>query len=74
MLCIGETLGWSPWLSWLLTFIIGGSLIALVIWLIFGSSQHKPTTETSALDLVKKRYAKGEITKEEYDQYRKDLS
>jgi len=56
-------------------------IIGLGVWLISSlvsrtSSQppsNLPPTE-SALDILKKRYARGEITKEQFDEMRRDLS
>jgi len=52
-------------------------IIVLIVYLIRGEmgSSHKQlghTGETS-MDLLKKRYAKGEITKKEFDEIKKDL-
>ena len=58
----------------------------LVIYMIFGRGLHRPPwidprdsyphnrieTET-ALEILKKRYAKGEITREEFEQMRKNI-
>jgi putative membrane protein len=38
-----------------------------------GGSHVAPPREESALDILKKRYARGEINKEEFEQKRKDL-
>jgi putative membrane protein len=52
---------------------------ALVIWgivtlvkSVMGSSKSEGTTE-SALDVLKKRYAIGEINKEEFEEKKKDI-
>lgn len=54
---------------WLILVIVA----AIAIYLIVQAQRGGGTRETP-LEILKKRYAKGEITKEEYDQLRRDLS
>jgi putative membrane protein len=67
--------GGGMWFGWIFWFII----IGIIIWLLINQSgrnrnqnQINPHNE-SHLDILKKRYAKGEITKEQFDQMKKDL-
>jgi putative membrane protein len=51
--------------------IIGGAAL-LVIWLARGTGR-ATTSGESVLDILKARYAKGEITKEQFDAMKRDL-
>ncbi len=60
---------------WMIVF--WGAIIALIVWVIIRLSRRDDTTSSSkvsALDTAKERYAKGEITKAEFDQIKKDIS
>ncbi|HRN27321.1 MAG TPA: SHOCT domain-containing protein [Ignavibacteriaceae bacterium] len=63
---------WLGWIFWLV-------ILVLIIWFIFNQIYKNkkdfstPEHET-ALDILKKRYAKGEITKEQFEQMKKDLN
>lgn len=51
-------------------------LIAAAIWWFTkgaGSKDHGRLTGETPLDILKKRYAKGEITKDEFEKMKKDL-
>lgn len=62
------------WFSWIFWIVI----IGLIIWLVINQSsrnkQNFPSSPNETpLDILKKRYAKGEINKEQFEQMRKDL-
>ncbi len=46
-------------------------IVVAVLYLLFG--RRGGQGPESAMDILKKRYAKGEITKEEFEQIKKDL-
>lgn len=46
--------------------------IVIVVWFLIAISRKRKGNETS-LEILKRRYARGEITKEEYEEMRKNL-
>ncbi len=67
----GMWFGWIFWLAILAILIWIGVLIARNLQK-SGSSEDPSQTE-SPLDILKKRYARGEINKEEFEQMKKDI-
>ena len=70
-----EGMGW--WMvfggAWMLIF--WGGLIALIIWGVTKlSGRGNSIPKHEPLDRAKERYAKGEISREEFEQLKKDLS
>ncbi|MHB8173836.1 MAG: SHOCT domain-containing protein [Nitrospirota bacterium] len=59
-------------LLFLVLIVIG--VVLLIVWLVKKSGIERGHGEESALDILKKRYAKGEISKEEYERMKKDIS
>ena len=65
----------------LMMVLFWGALILGAVWLVrtlFPNRQQPPASairpEASAEDILKQRYARGEISKEQYDQMHRDLS
>ncbi|MDP2646367.1 MAG: SHOCT domain-containing protein [Desulfobacterales bacterium] len=59
-------------LMWLIVLV----LVAVVIYFLFRASKSKAPDDSvkeTPLDILKKRYAKGEIDKEEFDRKKEDL-
>jgi len=73
---MGPGMMWGGWgFGWIFMIIFWGlivlGLIFLIRWLV--GTTKSPKVEESALDILKKRYARGEIGKEEFEQKKKDL-
>ncbi len=73
-------MGWGHGWGWFgavmmvilwLAIIVG--IVAFIRWLWTGGPRRGAGGEQSHLDILKTRYARGEINKEEFEQKRKDL-
>ena len=68
----GTAMGWWV-ILWIVVF--WGGLIALIVWGLKKLTERgDSTTKRNPLDVAKERYAKGEISREEFEQLKKDLS
>ena len=62
--------GWMMVFWWILLIAV----ILIVIRVIMKSNKKQPNSrDTSPQEILKRRYAKGEITKEEYEERKNDL-
>ena len=67
--------GW-PILGWVFLILFWAALILLVIWLykqVRGPDAETKGAQETPLDVLKKRYAKGEISREEFTEMKKDI-
>ncbi|MBN1160513.1 MAG: SHOCT domain-containing protein [Dehalococcoidales bacterium] len=64
--------GWWMVVGGIGMLIFWGGLAALIIWGIKKFSRHDSRSQ-SPLDIARERYSRGEISKEEFDQIKKDL-
>ena len=68
--------GFGAWWMIFLWIVVIIGIIFLIKWLVGQgkTDRQEPLKEESPLDILKKRYAKGEIDKEEFEQKKKDLT
>jgi len=68
--------GVSPWMwilgSLMMVIVIGG-IILLVVWGVRATGEPRSGTSSSALEVLKRRLAAGEITPDEYEKTRRLL-
>ena len=69
-----EGMGWWMVFGWVWLVVFWGGLIALIVWGIKKLTERGGSTQKHhPLDVAKERYAKGEISREEFNQLKKDL-
>ncbi|OGO07686.1 MAG: hypothetical protein A2Y92_02935 [Chloroflexi bacterium RBG_13_57_8] len=68
--------GWGWWMIfgmiWMVVF--WGGIIALIVWGVSRLSRRGgPPANKTPLDIARERYARGEMTREQFEQIKKDL-
>ncbi|MBI3952895.1 MAG: SHOCT domain-containing protein [Chloroflexi bacterium] len=66
--------GWAWMTMGMVTMLLfWGAVIALIIWAVRAVSGGAGPRERSPLEIAQARYARGEITKEQFEALRRDL-
>jgi len=55
-------------------FVFWALLVLFVIWMVRESKHGTPHSHSEALQILKERYAKGEITKKEFEEKKEDIA
>ena len=70
----GNYMWWIMPLFHFIGFIIFIAVVALIVRGIFSGGKACPKNSEAPLDILKKRYAKGEITREEFQRMKDDIN
>ncbi len=62
----------GPWM--MIFWIVLVIAVAWLLWALFDRSRKGPPEGKSPIDILNERYAAGEISKEEYEQRKEDLT
>lgn len=68
---VGSMMGWFG--GGIMMILFWAMVIYFIVWLV-RSNQTNGMDSKKALDILKERYAKGEIEKKEFEEKKKDLS
>ena len=61
------------WLLWLIILIFIGVTLYYVVARTRGAAPSGRSTSETALDILEKRFARGEISKDEFEEMKKDI-
>ncbi len=67
--------GWGMGLGWIYMIVFWAAVVTAVVYLIklFERKSESEVLHETPLDVVKRRFAQGEITKEEFERMKDDL-
>jgi putative membrane protein len=67
--------GWGMLFGGIWMLVFWGGLIALVVWGVNRLTKRDDSkVQNTPLEIAKERYARGEVTKDQFEQIKKDLS
>jgi len=70
---VNQGMGWWMIFGVLFMILFWGGIIALIVWGIKRLSGYGNDGSPTPLEIAKQRYARGEITKEQFEQIKRDL-